>query len=579
MIYNSVVLLALLSSTNALYTVKRQAARQFLFENITPSKEIQWHPCNATQEVYMECARLIVPLDYKNIHNGLEAIVPIVKYPTNATGKDYKGAVLTNPGGPGYLGTEFIYSPRNALDIARNITGPGYDILGFDIRGVGYSIPYGACNITATDLFDPLRQNATRGAYTKREEKRDAKSQSSIPPGALNTEVAYGFYVPRLPPQFIEQITQYGDSLNEACIAYTGADNQAGPYMNTAVIATDMLSIAKALARSRCQNDTKTLVHYYGVSYGSVLGQTFATMYPDHVGKFVLDGVVDMDGWQARTEYDIVRHLDEGVFQFFRQCSDAGPQRCAFATGTSYQDVIDRFNNMTSRFNATKYEVEKSVYAPAVLSAVAQLKSTILNAMYSSILEWEGLSVLLSALDEATTAPFEEWNVTAITEIFALPLQSPSSRPLAPLQERPYSFYQTGCGDAFSVYNTTVSPAQQEVYVSSSVVAGTTRMGDRIICSRYQIRPKWEWHDRIGGTPKTPILFIGNTLDPVTPWEDAVKASVKFTGSQTVIVDLIAHSAFASENTCAYSKMRAYFQSGKMPGSDYHCPEGRRPFT
>ncbi|KAK6538404.1 hypothetical protein TWF694_011280 [Orbilia ellipsospora] len=529
----------------------------------------------------MECARLIVPLDYQNTSNGLEAIVPIVKYPTNATGDGYKGAVLTNPGGPGYLGTEFVYNPANALDIAQNLTGPGYDILGFDIRGVGYSIPYGACNITATDLFDPLRQNATRGAYTKRDGEKNENNHSSIPSGALDTEIAYGFYVPRLTPEFIKQSTQYGDLLNKACIAYTGADNQAGPYMNTAVIATDMLSIAKALARSRGQNDTKAMVHYYGVSYGTVLGQTFATMYPDHVGKFVLDGVVDMDGWQARTEYDIVRHLDEGVFQFFKRCSDAGPKVCAFATGTSYHDVISRFNNMTSRFNVTMYEVEKSEYASAVFSLVAQLKSTILNAMYSSILEWEGLAVLLAALDKATTAPFQEWNATAIAEILALPLQAPAdpSRPPAPLQDRTYSFYQTGCGDAFSIYNTTVSPALQEVYISASIVAGTTRMGDRIICSRYQIRPKWEWHERIGGTPKTPILFIGNTLDPVTPWEDAVKASAKFTGSQTVIVDLIAHSAYASENTCAYSKMRAYFQSGKMPGNNYHCPEGRKPFT
>ncbi|EPS37993.1 hypothetical protein H072_8255 [Dactylellina haptotyla CBS 200.50] len=351
--------------------------------------------------------------------------------------------------------------------------------------------------------------------------------------------------------------------------------------MNTAVTATDMLNIAKALARARRQNETNALVHYYGVSYGTVLGQTFATMYPKNVGKFVLDGVVDMDGWQSRTETGIVRNADRSFFEFFKRCSKAGPKACAFATGSCYQDTIDRFNRMTSRFNATKYEAEQSEIAQAVGTLVASLHGTLLNAMYSAILEWKGLAILLDALDKATTAPIERWNATEISEILALPLQEPLQpiRPPAPLQLRTYSFYQCACGDAPSIYNATITPSQQELYLETSTIGGQARFGDRIICSRYQIRPKWEWHERIGGATKTPILFIGNTLDPVTPWDDAVKASFNFKGSQTILVELMAHATLTQENSCAFRKINAYFQSGKMPGDDYRCPEERKPFT
>ncbi|KAK6334428.1 hypothetical protein TWF730_003642 [Orbilia blumenaviensis] len=580
MIATSAALLALLAGADAMYTVKRQAARELLFEGIRPSKDIKWSPCNETQSVYLECARLIVPLDHQNPDNGLEAIVPIVKYPTNATGSAYKGAVLVNPGGPGYLGTEFIYNAGIAREIAVNITGPGYDILGFDIRGVGYSVPYGSCNITAEELFDPLRQNATRGnIFTKRNPKH-LRAGYTIPRGAKDNEVSpYGFFIPELPPSFPEQAAAGADAFTTACLAYSSADNQAGPHMNTVVTATDMLWIARALARARGQNETTALVHYYGVSYGSVLGQTFATLYPNNVGKFVLDGIVNMDGWQTRTETDIVRNADQGFFEFFKRCFAAGPKKCAFATGMCYQDTINRFNSMTSRFNATEAEIAGSELAEPLTLLILRLRASILDSLYASIDSWEGLAVILDLLEKATRGPIERWDVTEIARIIFLPLSPPSGRPPAPLQLRDYSFFQTACGDAPSIYNSTITPVEQYTYLKSSAISGHARLIGRISCSRYSIRPKWEWSERIGAKTKTPILFVGNTLDPVTPWDDAVKAALKFPGAEAIVVELIAHSILFQGNNCAYAKLRAYFQQGKLPGTNFKCAEEKKPFA
>ncbi|KAK6347488.1 hypothetical protein TWF718_005329 [Orbilia javanica] len=580
MIATSAVLLALLSSADAMYTVKRQVARELLFEGIRPSKDIEWSPCNETQTVYMECARLIVPLDYKDPDNGLEAIIPIVKYPTNATGANYKGAVLTNPGGPGYLGTEFIYNPGVAMAIAVNVTGPGYDILGFDIRGVGYSVPYGSCNLSPDELFDPLRQNATKGTtFTKRDTKW-LRSRLAIPSGAKDTEISpYGFFMPELPPSFPEQAAAYADYFTTACINYTSAYNQAGPHMNTVVTATDMLWIARALARARGESEANALVHYYGISYGSVLGQTFATLYPKNVGRFVMDGIVNMDGWQTRTETDIVRNADEGFFEFFKRCFAAGPKKCVFATGMCYQDTINRFNRLMSRFNATEAEVQGSELALPLSALISQLKAIILDSLYASISSWEGLAVIFKALEKATRGPTTEWDVTEITTILSSPLSPPSSRAPAPLQLRGYSFFQTACGDAPSIFNYTVTPVEQYTYLKSSVVSGHARMLGRISCSRFPIRPNWEWSEKIGAKTKTPILFVGNTLDPVTPWDDAVKAALKFPGAEAIVVELIAHSTLLQGNTCAIRKLQAYFQQGKLPGTDFRCAEEVKPFA
>jgi pimeloyl-ACP methyl ester carboxylesterase len=101
-------------------------------------------------------------------------------------------------------------------------------------------------------------------------------------------------------------------ALADACYSRMAVDENGddalGAYMSTPVVAMDMKAIVEALSRSRteslsrCRSNTRPWqiesvdkIQYWGFSYGTLLGETFAAMYPDLVGRMVLDGVVDAD--------------------------------------------------------------------------------------------------------------------------------------------------------------------------------------------------------------------------------------------------------------------------------------------
>jgi len=141
--------------------------------------------------------------------------------------------------------------------IQQNITGTNYDLIGFDPRGVARSIPSATC--APADLSSKHKRSDTT------------------------------FKTPVLAPELIPQFYMFGEQLGAVCEAKIGAENQAGPHMSTAVVARDMLAIIDAI--SGCSR-AKTLLNYYGLSYGTFLGETFASMYPDRVGRMVLDGML-----------------------------------------------------------------------------------------------------------------------------------------------------------------------------------------------------------------------------------------------------------------------------------------------
>lgn len=106
-----------------------------------------------------------------------------------------------------------------------------------------------------------------------------------------------------------------------------------------------MIHISELQAKLRGKDPKKTLINYYGVSYGTLLGQTLVAMYPDRLRRVLIDaniyGPTYYQGWEPSSMADFAY----GVHLFTKLCYEAGPEYCSLATNaTSAIEVQARFD-------------------------------------------------------------------------------------------------------------------------------------------------------------------------------------------------------------------------------------------
>ncbi|HZZ96144.1 MAG TPA: alpha/beta fold hydrolase [Jatrophihabitantaceae bacterium] len=202
---------------------------------------LHWARCASAdlRAVGARCATLRVPLDYSR-PAGASITLALARVRHSVPASRYKGVMLTNPGGPGsagrYLAGIGAYVPRNA--------GAAYDWIGIDPRGVGASRPAVSCN---THYFTFNRPN----------------------------------YDPSRPANL-----QAWRSRTKRFAAACGRNNGAIlEHMTTADSARDLNAIRMALGAQK--------INFYGFSYGTYLGQVYATLFPTHIARMVLDSNVN----------------------------------------------------------------------------------------------------------------------------------------------------------------------------------------------------------------------------------------------------------------------------------------------
>jgi len=252
----------------------------FPWETVKPRKELRWQKCY----VGRQCARLIVPLNYSD-PDGQDAVIAVIRKPAIIPPNSgfYRGPVIFNPGGPGGSGVDLLREPNSGF--FSMILGPQFDILSFDPRGIARSTP--RVSFFKTDVERELWNSDLRVVNSSVEGIARTWARSKVV-GQLAAEQDYGYL----------------------------------RHINTDQTARDMLSIVEAHGQSKIQ--------YWGFSYGSVLGATFASMFPDKIERMVIDGVVDSEDYYGTLWSNNLLDTDKVMESFYTGCADAGPNGCPF---------------------------------------------------------------------------------------------------------------------------------------------------------------------------------------------------------------------------------------------------------
>ena len=266
-------------------------------------KEIEWKTCAGKDapKTPFECGFVDAPVDYRH-PEGDKISIALIRLPTDDP-KTRRGVILTNPGGPGGSGFDFVV--RAGKDLASELGLSEFDIVGFDPRGV--------------DRSGGLR------CYT------DAEMDKFL-------------YLDWTPDNKAEQaLFDENEKDTSICQDKLGASIK---LYSTENIARDM-----DLIRAGMRVET---IHYLGISYGTYLGGVYATLFPNRVASMVLDGAFDPQGDTVEEKYTTQAVGFEKAFNNWINWCETDSE-CDFQDG----DVAAKWNTLYDRLDETSAKTSK----------------------------------------------------------------------------------------------------------------------------------------------------------------------------------------------------------------------------
>ena len=474
---------------------------------------LKWGACvdEDLQTVGAECADLVVPLDYAH-PRGRTITVAVSRVVHSSPDADYQGPMLVNPGGPGGSGLIYSIFGSPLVDILPGDVEQTYDWIGFDPRGVGSSKPALTCR---SDFFGYDRPN----------------------------------YVPRtraIKRHWLRESAKYARS------CATSSARRLLPHLKTTDTVADLESLRKALGASK--------INFYGFSYGTTIGQTYATLHPSRIRRLVMDGVVD----PSRTPYQ--SNLDQDV---------------AFSRSIQrYFDWLARYDSVFG-LGTTRREVSSGYYrelrkldrSPAAgVIGPDELTDVMTSAGYY-VYNWVEIGQAYAAL-------VNEGDASGVKALFdsANPQDTPGS-------DNGYAIYlATQCTDAPWPQDLSKVFRDNWRYHSFAPFLTWSNAWFNGPCNFWPVKPARKFQVSGAGLGKHPILLISETFDPATPFSGALEARRRFKGARLIEgVGGTTHSGSLSGVACTDNAIAAYLTDGsvppRLPGNraDLRCPPVPQP--
>ena len=461
----------------------------------TPSvlaDEIVWTKCKADPQGESQCGELSVPFDYQDPSLGSFTLFLTRKPAADQANKI--GSMLVNPGGPGFGGSSVAenaewYFSSELLD--------RFDIIGWDPRGTGKSTP-------AIDCIDQYDEYFGIDSTPETAEEKQA-------------------------------IIDASQKFNDQCVKNSG---EILPYISTQATARDMDSIRRALGEEK--------ITYFGFSYGSELGATWVTMFPETVRAAVLDGASDPNATSLDQGLAQAKGFEKQLDAFLAACSKR--QSCAFYSKGKSAEALD------------KLLIDIDV-KPLVVSAdrtpVTQgvMYTALAEAMYSD-LAWPALE---SALADAVKG-----KGAGLLKLYDNYLQRKSDGSYGNELE---AFLAISCLDDPGPLSVDAVDAQVQIFENAAKRFGSS-FAYGYSCALWPVAQA----PRITVTGKGagPIIVIGTTGDAATPIESSRNAAKALEQGIFLTVNADQHTGYGV-NRCIVDEVDRYLVDLIVPKTGKVC--------
>ena len=442
---------------------------------------VSWRSCAEGRE----CAEVRVPLDYAK-PDSTAITLAVSRKP--ATGSRKLGSLFINPGGPGVSGVSYVgYFQREGLE--------GYDIVGWDPRGVAGSTPVKCVDGTPLDQFIAM----------------DGSPDTTAEKTAL-----------------IQASRQFAAS----CLERSGRLLQ---HVSTVETAHDLDLLRRMLGEDK--------LSYFGSSYGTQIGATYAHLFPSSVGRMVLDGAVDITG---SSETSQAEGFDKALGRFGAWCAGRG---CSL--GASAAEVENTVTDLWRRLDATPFRVGSR-------QLTQQLAVTgVIFVLYENEEAW---TYLLKALEAAVQGNDGR-------ALLALADEYNQRRSNGEYGQSNYAFPAIRCLDTD---DEGIREADQEI--AAAVKQAPTLgpfLGPNYVCPMWPVPPAPD-PGKLRGKGAAPIVVIGTTGDPATPYDSAVDMARQLESAALITFKGEGHLAYG-QSQCVQGLVRAYLVDGVVPRDGSMC--------
>lgn len=329
---------------------------------------------------------------------------------------------------------------------------------------------------------------------------------------------------------------------DDGCKKHSGEDL---PYVGTSNAARDMDLMRQVLGDDK--------LHYFGISYGTELGGVYAHLFPKNVGRAVFDGVVDPTNTAEQASLGQAAGFQLALTNFAKDCVARG-DACRLP-GTTPAEIQGFILDLLARLEKKPIEGigDRELTQTQATNGIAQ-------ALYSK----EFWPLLEQGLDEA------DGGNGALLLALSDAMNGRS-------KDGTYSNLQAAnaainCVDYKSRYSLEQTKAKLPEFRKASPVFGDYLGWGLMGCTQWPVPGQWETPD-VSAPGAAPILVIGNTGDPATPYKGA-KAMVDELG-KGVGVELTyageGHGAYNSGNACVQKAVDQYLLDGKVPPAGTVC--------
>jgi pimeloyl-ACP methyl ester carboxylesterase len=492
-----------------------------------------WTRCPAADQRGFDCTTVRVPLDHARPHAAKIRLAVIRHRATDRAHR--RGTLFFNPGGPGGPGTEVLPSIIGFFPAA---VRKRFDLVSWDPRGVGAS--------TAVQCFDG---QAAEGRFL-------ARLPAGFPVGAAEHArwtsgyAAFGRRCARTDPRLLR-------------------------HVSTADTARDLDRLRRTVGDRR--------LNYLGYSYGTYLGATYANLFPRRVGRMVLDANMDPVAWSRSDGLGLSTFLrsraDEGAAKvlraFFDLCGEAPTTGCAFSAGSAAATRA-KWRALLARLS-TRSEPVETALGPMTYAGLASAAVTGTYQVHAvgPVAGWAEIAEVLQ----------EVWVVTGGDDgSTPVPQDRPAPSDDGPAAPSPARYagleqvYAIMCGES---PNPPVSrfPALDALASSRAGVAGRYWTWLTAVCATWPVRAAHPYAGPWDRRTANPILVVGTTHDPATPYRGSVAMADELARARLLTVDGYGHGILTNPSRCASRHESAYLLRGALPPVGTRCGQDRAPFA